>query len=239
MTRFPPDYWWFSRTTVRPVPSSLRIQLCVVTALYLLAFGLPGLADLLLNKGSYNALDWSYVIPAVCSSLGLLILAWYFVRIDGGTWRAFWNSRPVPNLVCFFVTLLIYGVAQWGSNGLTDFLIKNFHGLNPYRAVGSSTFPANLMIPTTAAFVLSEEIIARGYVITRVRQTGGGLVRAVLWSTLLSSTCHIGWGADIFFSSIASGILLGLLYARWGGLAGLIAGHIAWEFVKYFYFPLK
>jgi hypothetical protein len=80
---------------------------------------------------------------------------------------------------------------------------------------------------------MAEESIARALVITRVRQIGGGLLRAVLLSTMVYGSCQLGFGLNVFAASLVGGAILAVIYARWGGLAGFILGRVAWECSNY------
>lgn len=227
------DAWWFARIVVLPVPDAFRVQLRVVITMFFLIVSVPSLTDLLLNEGSYNVLYGSYVVPSICISAGFLLLVWYLTGVDGGSWHAFWNPKLRPNLICMVLTPLVLALSQWGFAALFNTAAKDWPEVVPYRAVDSSNFPAAFMLPMVFFTIISQEAVTRAFLVTRVRQTGGGLLRAVVWGTLLFSTSNLGWGIDAFAAAVISGALLTIIYARWGGLAGVILGRIAWECSNY------
>jgi membrane protease YdiL (CAAX protease family) len=229
------DAWWFARIAPHPVPASLMLQTRVVIVLFLLVTGVPGLADLFFLQGSYNVLDISYVIPSICISLSFLILIVYLVRLDGGSWDLFWNPKFVPNAICILLTPFALGIGQWGLTPIVNWAVKSWPALLPYRAVDAGGFPVKLMLPMIFFAIVCQEVVAHAFILTRARQSGIALRRALFWSAILYAAGGFGWGIDTFLSALITGALLALVYARWGGLAGIILGRMAWEisnFVK-------
>jgi hypothetical protein len=229
------DSWWVARIAPHPAPATLVTQTRLAIALYLIMISLPSLADLLLNEGSYNVLYPSYAIPSTCISIGFLLLTWYLVNVEGGAWQIFWNSKFVPNVACMILTATALTVTQLCFHPIFNEVVKKWPALAPYRAAEFLAFKDSLMLmlPMTFFAILCQEIMARGFLITRIRQVGGGLAQAVLWSILLYSTSSFGWGIDVFCGALVSGLALSLIYARWGGLAGIILGRMAWECSNY------
>lgn len=223
------DSWWFARIAPHPAPTSLVLQTRVMIALYFLIVCIPSLTDLVLNEGSYNVLYGSYVVPSICISTGFLLLVWFLVNSDGGAWHLFWNHKFVPNVICMILTPAILGLAQWGFAFLINPVVKAWPALVAYKAVDPASFPASMYLPMALFTIVSQETVTRAFLVTRTRQIGGVLLGAVVWSTLLFSMSNLGWGMDAFASSVVSGALLTLVYARWGGLAGVILGRLAWE----------
>jgi len=229
------DAWWFARIAPHPAPATLVVQTRLAIALYLITISVPAIADLILNEGSYNVLYPSFAVPSTCMSIGLLILTWYLVSIEGGAWQIFWNSKFTPNVACMLLTAVALTVVQLGCHPLFNEIAKKWPALAPYRAAEFSAFQKSLvlMLPMTFFAILCQEILTRGFLITRIRQVGGSLTQALLWSVLLYSTSTFGWGIDSFCAALVSGTALSLIYARWGGLAGIILGRMAWECSNY------
>ena len=231
------DSWWFARVVAHPAPADLVLQLRVTIALYFLMVCIPSLTDLILNEGSYNVLYGSYVVPSICTSAGFLLLIWFLVRAADGAWRLFWNSRFLPNVICMILAPAVLWLSQWAIGLAMTALIKSSPGLEPYRWVDPSVhpkdFPANLMLPMVFFTIVSQATVTQAFVMTRIRQCGGGLFQAVLWSALLYSASNFGWGIDAFVSALISGVLFAVIFARWGGLVGLILGRMAWEASNY------
>jgi len=198
-------------------------------ALYFLIVCIPSLTDLILNEGSYNVIYGSYAVPSICISTGFLLLVWFLVNTDGGAWHLFWNPKFVPNVICMILTPAILFLAQLVFAFFFNSATKSCPNLIAYRSVDASTFQASLYLPMALFTVVSQETVTRAFLVTRTRQIGGVLLGAVVWSSLLYSMSNLGWGIDAFAASVVSGALLTLIYARWGGLAGIILGRMAWE----------
>ncbi len=231
------DHWWFARIAPHPAPQGLRLQLRVVTLFYLLMYGIPAAADLFFSGGVYaNTFSPPEMIFALSSSAALLALFWYLARAEGGSWRNFYNPKFLANAWCILLVPFVLALSQWGLDRVFESLQKSFPGLahfcSPHAAV-ISPVPWLYFLPTTLAYAIAEEAVSRGYLITRVRQSGAGLECAVFLSTLVYSANHVGWGLNVFAAAVASGVVLALIYARWGGLAGFILGRMVWECSNY------
>ena len=231
------DHWWFARIAPHPAPQGLRLQLRVVTAFFLLMYGIPAAGDLVFGGGLYaNNFSPSEMIFALSSSAALLALFWYLARAEGGSWQNFQNPKLAANVWCILLVPLVLALSQWGMDRAFDSLQKGFPNLSrfcsPHPAI-VSPFPWHYFLPTALAYAIAEEAVTRGYLITRVRQIGGGLGCAVFLSTLVYGANHVGWGLNGFAASVINGVVLALIYARWGGLAGFILGRGAWECSNY------
>ncbi len=82
-----------------------------------------------------------------------------------------------------------------------------------------------VLLLTAAGAALLEEIIAAGYLITRLRQIGWATRAAVAASALLRATYHLyqGWGG--FAGNLAMGVLFGWLFVRTRRVWPLIVAH--------------
>lgn len=226
------DRWWFFQIASRQAPSALRIQFAVFLCFYVLMYGLPGIADLLINRSVY--LNWytgSETVFAVSSSAAVFVLLWYLCRVEGGGWRDFWDSRFLGNLVCL---LLVFGVLWVGDRGVEAAFARLQDYCPAVRAYCSQPSPLQppdwyYLIPATLAYTAVEEAVLRGYVMTRARQAGLGLAAAVLISAGIDGLTHAAWGLDRLAESLVLGAALAAIYARWGGLAGFILGRAIWE----------
>lgn len=231
MISFPSESWWFSSIPPHPAPSSLRLQYRMAALLYMLVLGIPTTADLYFNEGSYFGLTETFVVFMISANVAFVVLVGYFIRSEGSSWRPFWNEKFAPNILCLLFTPFLLFTVDYLTSFLFNGLIGQYPRLAAYIAPKPTPedFPASLVLPLAAAMITSQEITTRAFLMTRIRQSGGSLATAIVWSTALFSLTMIGWGLDVFVASVVIGALLALIYARWGGLVGIILGRFVWE----------
>lgn len=85
------------------------------------------------------------------------------------------------------------------------------------------TVPILLLSAMRAAVV--EEVIAVGYLFSRLRLLGWGTWSIILATALLRGTYHVYQGPTAFVGNVAMGVLFGWLYARYGRLLPLVVAH--------------
>jgi len=163
----------------------------------------------------------------------------------------------VPSLILvWYLMLKARSLAEWGIElprkrdavaaglafpallliGLTISLVS------PYFSV----IPADtrLMPPKTAVSWVAlsfsclvsaylEESYFRLYLISKRKEMGIGLHRAVLVSTLLFSTCHAYEGPWGFLNAALSGVLLAYIFIRFRSLHGIAVAHALYNIVAY------
>ena len=78
-----------------------------------------------------------------------------------------------------------------------------------------------------------EESYFRLYLISRRKEMGLGLHRAVLVSTLLFSICHAYEGPWGFLNAVLSGLLLAFIFVRFRSLHGIAVAHALYNIVVY------
>ena len=78
-----------------------------------------------------------------------------------------------------------------------------------------------------------EESYFRLYLISRRKEMGLGLHRAVLVSTLLFSICHAYEGPWGFLNAALSGVLLAFIFVRFRSLHGIAIAHALYNIVVY------
>jgi membrane protease YdiL (CAAX protease family) len=149
----------------------------------------------------------------------------YLVRRDGEGPASIGISwgRPAQDLVRGFALFAVVGVV-----GILVYLGAVAIGVNrfvvPVPPLGHWwTVPVLLMNAVQAALV--EEVIAVGYLVTRLRQFGATIATAVVASALLRGAYHLyqGWGG--FAGNLAMGLFFGLVFARTRRVWPLIVAH--------------
>lgn len=83
-----------------------------------------------------------------------------------------------------------------------------------------------------------EEVIAVGYLFTRLREIGWSVPAIIISSALLRGTYHLYQGIGPFFGNVAMGILFGLVYLRWGRVMPLVLAHFLIDLVAFLGYPL-
>jgi membrane protease YdiL (CAAX protease family) len=216
-----------------PLPGrALREELLVVLSLSLLAsavFAVISIATAPIEGVRVASANQDpLLVRQVAEFLFGLAPVWlvvYLVRRSGEGVRAIglaWD-RPGPDIALgagLFAVLGVAGVAlYWATTEL---------GVNrivvPAPPLGHWwTIPVLVLSAMQAA--LLEEIIAVGYLITRLRQLRWTPLAAVGASALLRGTYHLyqGWGG--FLGNLAMGALFGLLFVRTRRTWPLVIAH--------------
>jgi len=85
---------------------------------------------------------------------------------------------------------------------------------------------------------LSEEIIAVGYLFTRLREFGWSTWTIIVSSALLRGSYHLYQGIGPFFGNAVMGIVFGWCYVRWGRTMPLVIAHWILDIVSFVGYPL-
>ena len=70
-----------------------------------------------------------------------------------------------------------------------------------------------------------EEVVMVGYLFTRWRQTGGGIVAVLVGSALIRGAYHLYQGFGGFVGNVVMGMLFGWLYLRTKRVMPLVVVH--------------
>lgn len=141
-------------------------------------------------------------------------LVTYLVRRDGEGLAGIglvWD-RPGKDLVRGFLLFVVVGIG-----GIGVYLAAVELGVNrfvvPVPPLGH-WWTVPLLLLTAAQAALLEEVVAVGYLVTRLRQLGLTEIAAVGSSGLLRGAYHLyqGWGG--FLGNLAMGVLFGLVFVR-------------------------
>lgn len=98
------------------------------------------------------------------------------------------------------------------------------------------TVPILVLAALKAALV--EEVIAVGYLFTRLRELGVGPWATILASALLRGTYHLYQGFGAFVGNAVMGVVFGWAYTRWGRTMPLVIAHWLLDIVSFVGYPL-
>jgi membrane protease YdiL (CAAX protease family) len=83
-----------------------------------------------------------------------------------------------------------------------------------------------------------EEVVAVGYLQTRLRQLGSGLVAVVLASAVLRGAYHLYQGFGAFVGSVVMGVVFSVFFVRTGRLLPLVIAHTLIDIAAFVGYPL-
>lgn len=98
------------------------------------------------------------------------------------------------------------------------------------------TIPILVLSALRAA--LTEEIIAVGYLFTRLRELGWRPWPVIIASAVLRGSYHLYQGIGPFFGNVAMGIVFGWCYQRWGRTTPLVIAHWILDLVSFIGYPI-
>ncbi|MRX45430.1 CPBP family intramembrane glutamic endopeptidase [Agromyces kandeliae] len=98
------------------------------------------------------------------------------------------------------------------------------------------TIPVLVLAALKAA--LTEELIAVGYLFTRLRELGVGPWATILSSALLRGSYHLYQGFGGFIGNAVMGVVFGWAYTRWGRTMPLVIAHWLLDIVSFVGYPL-
>lgn len=177
----------------------------------------------ILHQGISLGLLW-YVLARRGKSFSDLGFGW--VRMDL-TWSLILNLGG--NLACRLVyySLHVSGLAVDYSSA--------------HSRVGSALFAGGISIATILFQFLNpffEELIARAYVMTEVKQLTGSAAKAILMSTALQTSYHFYQGAPMALSYGAMFLIFSLYYSKTGRITPVILAHLYCDVLATLWFAI-
>ena len=189
------------------------------------AFATLGLVQWLLGKTPNSG-----HIAATAGILAMLALVLAGLKLRGQGWDHFGLTfkRTAPRQ---FLKVVLQSVPTFGVAVLAFVVVATVIGLfvgKPEQADYSSyaylqgkpwlLFGSVMTAWFTASF--SEEVLYRGFLITRLAELGGNNRRAVVLAVLISSMlfglAHIAWGPAGMVQTFAMGLALAIAYLKFG-----------------------
>ena len=164
------------------------------------------------------------VFPLVPVAL-VLYLLWVYQRPHGGPLRSMGFDLRRPGFDLGVGSAVFVGI---GVGGLVLYYVSRELGYN------TSVSPANLTaawwtVPMLLLLAVKnavlEEVVMVGYLFTRWRQTGGGIVAVLVGSALIRGAYHLYQGFGGFIGNVVMGLLFGWLYLRTRRVMPLVVVH--------------
>lgn len=204
---------------------SLRAEVLVVLAVavvpYLMAAFLLAV-DGTSGRSSSLAED---VLGVLGKSIGNIALVAYLIRRSGLPVARFGLQSLEPRSDGPIALMLV--VVPWF---LTIAILSAFppRAADPWSTFVASPSPLNyaLILVGSCFNGLSEELVMRAYLITRLEQLLGSTARAVAASTALFAAYHLYAGFAGLTFGVVFGLVAALLFVRFRRLIPLVAAHI-------------
>ena len=164
------------------------------------------------------------VFPLVPVAL-VLYLLWVYQRPHGGPLRSMGFDLRRPGFDLGVGSAVFVGI---GVGGLVLYYVSRELGYN------TSVSPANLTaawwtVPMLLLLAVKnavlEEVVMVGYLFTRWRQSGGGIVAVLVGSALIRGAYHLYQGFGGFIGNVVMGLLFGWLYLRTRRVMPLVVVH--------------
>ena len=155
----------------------------------------------------------------------VLYLLWVYQRPHGGPLRSMGFDLRRPGFDLGVGSAVFVGI---GVGGLVLYYASRALGYN------TSVSPANLTaawwtVPMLLLLAVKnavlEEVVMVGYLFTRWRQTGGGIVAVLVGSALIRGAYHLYQGFGGFVGNVVMGVLFGWLYLRTKRVMPLVVVH--------------
>ena len=155
----------------------------------------------------------------------VLYLLWVYQRPHGGPLRSMGFDLRRPGFDLGLGSAVFVGI---GIGGLVLYYVSRELGYN------TSVSPANLTaawwtVPMLLLLAVKnavlEEVVMVGYLFTRWRQTGGGIVAVLVGSALIRGAYHLYQGFGGFVGNVVMGVLFGWLYLRTKRVMPLVVVH--------------
>ena len=155
----------------------------------------------------------------------VLYLLWVYQRPHGGPLRSMGFDLRRPGFDLGVGSAVFVGI---GVGGLVLYYASRELGYN------TSASPANLTaawwtVPMLLLLAVKnavlEEVVMVGYLFTRWRQTGGGIVAVLVGSALIRGAYHLYQGFGGFVGNVVMGMLFGWLYLRTKRVMPLVVVH--------------
>jgi membrane protease YdiL (CAAX protease family) len=179
-------------------------------------------------------LDLTYQLLGVLVAVVPALLAVHLLRRDPGGARALLGlDRRRPR----FDALLGVGLAfAIGVQGLGLYLAARELGVNATivpAALPSVWWAVPVLVLSATQNAILEEVVGVGYLVTRLRQLGYGLVATVTASALLRGAYHLYQGFGGFVGNAVMGVVFALVFLRTGRLVPLIVAHAILDVVSF------
>jgi membrane protease YdiL (CAAX protease family) len=182
---------------------------------------------------------WWY---AILHQVGVLALLWYVLKRRSQTFSdlgLFWKAKEVAvapllwfvcSVVAYICQLMIYGFGGFSSKSDPNAQAATFLFSN---GIGIGTFVFQFINP------FFEELVARAYLITRLKELTNSLALAVFTSVMFQVSYHLYQGGWTALSHTGLFLVLSLYYAKTNRILAPILAHMIFDVSATFYYLLK
>ncbi|WP_353827238.1 CPBP family intramembrane glutamic endopeptidase [Agromyces sp. SYSU T0242] len=191
------------------------------------------------SRSTREWLDFTYQFLDVVFGLAVVALVLYLLWQPGRSpFRriGFDLTRPGRDLgsgVLLAAVIGVPGLALYAAGRALGFTVAVVpQPLDAYWW----TVPILVLAALKAA--LTEEVIAVGYLFTRLRELGVGPWATILSSALLRGSYHLYQGFGGFIGNAVMGVVFGWAYTRWGRTMPLVIAHWLLDVVSFVGYPL-
>ena len=184
-------------------------------------------------------LDFTYQFLGIAFELFTVALVLYLLwersrnpfRVIGLDGRRPWRDAGGGLALVLLIGVPGVGVYLLGrSLGLTVNVVAS--------PLDSYWWTAPILILSALRAGLVEEVIAVGYLFTRLRELGWNRWQMIVASAVLRGSYHLYQGIGPFFGNVVMGIVFGWCYARWGRVMPLVIAHWIIDIVSFVGYPL-
>jgi membrane protease YdiL (CAAX protease family) len=179
-------------------------------------------------------LDLTYQLLGIFFALVPALLAVHLLRRDPSDVRSLFglDRRRLGSDVLAGLAL----AAAIGLPGLGLYVLAHRLGIN--ATVVPAALPAvwwaiPVLVLSAVQNGVLEEVVVVGYLITRLRQLGRGLLWTLVASALLRGAYHLYQGFGAFVGNAVMGLIFGFFFARTGRLLPLIVAHTVLDVVSF------
>lgn len=225
--------------SVLPLPGNRRLRILIWLGAMVAAFIVLPLGISLLGR----VLHVSPLIATGFGQVGILMVALFFAYADGGgirslglgtTWKGF-DAGIAAGIVAFhYVGSVVTGIALLTTGVLKDETVANSGAGRLFSSLGKYA-PGSFFLGMLALVILvgfAEEMLFRGYLITRLEQLGLPAWGCILASALVFGLAHWpGYGLVLSLSkAITLGIPTGAYFYYRRNLGPLVVAHAFIDF---------
>lgn len=204
-------------TLIHKLESNKLVQICEILAVFLAAIIILVIAKPFTgeNPVMHQSVVWF-------SNIVMLVVVWLGLRLRGQSWTHFGLSLKHINWKTFFISLGVF-IAALAGFMIGSVIMANITGI-PEQAdmSGYNYLEGNLpllILALIAVFIASsfgEEVIYRGFLISRITEMGGNskawVRTAVVISSIIFGLIHFEWGAMGMVQTGFMGLALGISY---------------------------
>ncbi|WP_430645690.1 CPBP family intramembrane glutamic endopeptidase [Agromyces sp. GXS1127] len=239
-----------------PAARRLRIEIAIVLALSLGASAVYSIVAIIArltaerplgeqsaalnrSRSSREWLDLTYQFLDVAFGLAVVALVLYllwepgrspFRRIGFDLTRP---GRDAASGLLLAAAIGVPGLAFYAAGRALGFTVA----VVP-QSLDAFWWTTPILVLAALKAALTEELIAVGYLFTRLRELGVGPWATILSSALLRGSYHLYQGFGGFVGNAVMGVVFGWAYLRWGRTMPLVIAHWLLDIVSFVGYPL-